>query len=319
MNNLLPFDLIDTPFDILGTPMRTRIETLLLAQVQSAAITKTPLDSKVKKHLSHYPTLLADLLTDPSVSNVLGVKDRGDLLGNDTSALNALLLNYEELSPILEPRLLDNLEAVQQIYLHCWRTQMQGTKSMDELAEILREDPNRTLYVAKFTEKRELALKLQRESEDLKYRSPAWAFFYLSSHPIDHDLPLDRELLQVLQGDEEYLYRAAHLLKNRTEMRPLVWKPLVSKLSSPRWVYHAMSAGIAEGHEDEFYQILYRAPQWGCQLIASSEIEDVSVDELHFHYMAMNRAACNHELIQELHYWHKSMINKLALSFRQAS
>lgn len=317
MNSLLPFDLIDTPHAILDTPMRLTNENSILETIQSAATTRTPIDPRVKRRLSHYPSLVAGLLSDPEIRNLFGARDCSDLLSNDTAALNVLLLNFNVFSPILEERLLGNAEAVNQIYVHCQRSGYHGIKTLDELATLLRHDPNRTFNITREEEKFSVAKRLQGESEEYKYRSAGWAFFYLCSHLVDRDVSLDPELLRALQGEEEYLYRAAHLLRYRRDAAPFVWKPLIAKISSPRWVYHAMWADLAEGCEDEFFRILYHAPQWCCQLVDSWDIEDLTPDQLNFHYQAMMRAAHSHELIQELHQWNKAMVHRLALAFRQ--
>jgi hypothetical protein len=297
MNRLLPWNIVDTPEAIIRTELRTTHSRKLITRIFAHAGEGKPLDARLRQRVLHYPELLAELLTD----GVLSEKDRMEFAHHVPGALNALLENFEELAPRIESKMYHDLSAVEQIYWFVKGSGMEGSLRLADYASRLLVDPVRTFRITPLEDRAAVQRTLRERSETEKHTSAAWAHFYISSHVIDLDVPLPSELMLALKTSEEYSWLTARLMFLR-DAEPYVYAPLLAHIRTPRWAYHCLRDGLADGAEQSrLLDLLHHAPEWAAEYYTHKE--GMTEETLKTAYETIVGCSPQHPLIEELHVW----------------
>ena len=296
MNALAYDDYIDRPWLIFQNYNSSLFHAHLMRSVGDAVSASRPLDETTRLRLRWYPALASDLI----VAGHMSPPDIEAVLGEPTPRWWAMVNHYEELAPVLEPKLLDDAESAERMIR--W-LRFHGKKPFHPEGEYLAclgDDPNRHFRLTPPADRPSLdALSLEASKNRSKH--PGWAFLFVSCNRLPS---LDPELLAALGQSEEYSYLTAKVLRRRN-VAESVWQPLLKFIKSPRWAYHAM-AHLEPGSRldmttrNRLLGIIHSSPPWAVQLWA---VRNWRGDQLDSAYNNCVTVSDGHECAPELHSW----------------
>ncbi len=309
MNELLPPGIIDTPDALLDVSGEGSFRERLWRELERSS--SSDVSNGMLKALPWYPSLFVRFLDafpqlrDVAVANVKRPSHAVAIVAVRPSC-------YREMSDLI----FQDMEAIEQLFVLSTReSYRQWVPASDDLINNwLIRDPQRWLRAIKLFQPNgwpEANRQAQMAASDNWQSNAAWAFFRLCQTEVPEDAPLSAEWMSALKGDEEYAYLAMRILRDRAAS-PLVWSGLLACIRSPRWAFHCLRDRLVvdEACEMRFITILESDPAW---LVEWMALSDLSIDEAKTYYRRCAKAAAQHELMERMHCWFRTVSTAIRL------
>jgi hypothetical protein len=305
-NQLLPYGLKAVPEHIVATAGQYLVEKHLSDMISTMIRLQQPLDDGLRRRLAWRPALLADLID----SDCIVPEEIHRIIRTPSAALGVVALKHY-LLPYFQELILSTPESAEQLF--CLRKLRDDDMGLEDalFLKLVEAEPNRRQRLLSVLDPEACARDIRAvaaEAEQRRHESAAWALEWLARHlPVD-DAPIEPRLAQVLARDEAYLYLAILSLRNAV-LDPVVWRPLVEQVVSPRWAYQCLAAGLVvpPGQADEIarlQQVLLTDPGWLVEWLVDTA---QPLGEVRRFYLQASDCAFAHELIGDLHHWYQNL------------
>ncbi len=300
MNTLLWQNFKDTPERIVHHPLRGQVDRELLGQVTQSGVAKAPLPPYVLARLAWRPALVADMLCE----DILSDTHRHLLVGTPLQAIN-VVAHRAELAPFYVDTILKDAEAAEQLfYLSKMLTpEVPIAVNTEAILASVADRPAAQLRILSVYDKerfKSVRSTLSAQVDEKKLDGPYWALAWLARNPAHPTEPLDAKLVEVLARDEGAAYMAIRWLRDQC-VEPEVWADLESAITTPRWAYQSLLDGLIIQQTGRVEKLLIEHPGWLVEFLEDSKASAATV---HTFYMSSSAAACEHELIADLHHWY---------------
>jgi hypothetical protein len=285
---LLPHNVWAVPqavFDI--SPMRERsLHNALKRRVEA----RLPIAEIDLRQLANFSHSAAEFL----LGGWLKPGEIDILLENPAHRFAVLLEDYDALAPSLEKPLETHPESVERLIVYFRKHERSGQHSEGYYLELLRGDPDRYLRVAN-NPPDDVRDALLRETLDKRFVSPEHAYFFLHVNSLT---TLDRGIAKALAKSEYHSYLAAKHLKN-SGVPAAVYNPIVSRLKTPRWLYHALRDGLVMESEGVIERLV-SSPAWTVEWLVTSRATLEHVERVYSKCFLTGAGAST---FHDLHLW----------------
>jgi hypothetical protein len=299
--------LIRHPSTIFQNCEQSRMESALRYQAQRYAHQlHQPFREPLKRRLEWMPHLIGQLIVDKSIQ--LGTE--AEFFANPYVAFFAIRAAYNVLAPKTEEIYLLKSPVALSLVIHERRRFPKSWLHTEEfyLTRLRELDPAR-YYLALEPDKRAVFLQLARAAESFAaVESPSWAYLKVAESAVTE---VPASIAEILSHDEELLYQAALLIRDRSGEAA----PLLSRLKSPRWAFHALRNRLTEepASIDRLLKCVKEDAAWAVELMASpiwdaegslyAGSSSLRSDAFKMFYLSVATAAAQHPCINSLHAW----------------
>jgi hypothetical protein len=296
------------PYTVFQTDRDHLFEFQLVYLLERCARSNSPLQDEHLERLSWYPKRVSQLILEESFApSTIDV-----LLRNPLYAYLVLAPEYEKLSDLIEPRLFNDLEVVEQLVVYYRKIydsnglKMRTYLNIPEYLKLLQEDPVRYLRVMYNVDVEVATQKIESQVSSKLLLSPAWTFYALSTRKV---VTVPVEMVESLVRSEEYAFRTLHHLAFAQipcyeELKGM----LVDAIVSPRWAFHVLShrVPLTESQYQRLYGVLAGSPPWMAELAEVLNWEGAELDNCQMACVeASSRAHHHHVVLPEFLHWYR--------------
>jgi hypothetical protein len=305
-NQLLPYGVKGVPEHIMKAAGQYEVDRHLRGMIMTMIGLEQPLDTALRRRLAWRPALLGDLLD----TELVNPEELHQIIRSPYQAMG-LVAHRPYFLPYFQSLILDTPETAEQLFF--LRKRVGDEMGLDDqrFVQVLEPEPNRRQRLLAVLDETACARDIAavyEQADSRRYTSAAWACEWLARHLPADDRPLEPRLAEVIAQDEAYLYLSMLTLRNAV-LDPAVWRPLVERVTSPRWAYHCLRSGLVvpPGHADEMarlQQLLVTDPGWLVEWLIDTR---QPMAEIRRYYLLGAETAFEHERIGDLHHWFQTL------------
>ncbi len=291
-------------------------EMELVNKVGIYDLDERPLPNVLLDNLAWYPHILAGVL----ITFDLGLDAQRRLFSDPYVAYFTMMEKYGLLAPVLEEIYIRPSAAAMTLLVQDARVNPKALllSEPEYLALIERLDPNRRIWLADENEWPDLVKRLLQTPMAQEPPTAPWAYFRIAT---SSDAGLTPQLLDVLAQDEEFLYRAAYLYRQRGAAdAAAVIGACIKRIESPRWAFHVLRDNLVPSLEQRtrLTKVLQGNPPWLAELCTKNIWSEKG--ELHQgtlplageaferFYLESVKAGYAHVCIRDLHFWARGVL-----------
>jgi hypothetical protein len=269
---------------------RTPRQTSLYHSIKYRMEAKLPIDPSDLLQAAYFPHIFEALLETRwlTATEIDRALQRPDL------RFGVVMQNYESFAEEIGGPLEHDLESIERLLVFFQKTNTPPPKEIGHYSGLLEQDPDRyfRLYPAPADEVRDRILKQTLELCD---KAPQHAYFRLKLVP---NFAVAPEIVRALQKSDYYSYQAARHLRSASAPDES-WRPLLDKLTAPRWIFHCMRDGLLPSTPALLSQ-LSREPEWAAQWMVEKGASFEEIIEIYEMCMAHSYG---HPLFHDISLW----------------